>query len=211
MSEVKISRQILDVKRWSEQFEAHAEQYAGARPYPHIQFDQFLENWAAKKAKDSFPAVGEEGWTHYIHVNEKKHGLNKIDRIPSFLQKVIHQLNHPDFVAQISKLTGIPDLLPDPSLEGGGLHQTQRDGFLNIHADFTVHPHKRNWRRRVNLLIYLNEDWQPEYKGDLELWSRDMKACEQKIAPLFNRVVLFNTDQDSYHGLPEPIQCPEDR
>jgi hypothetical protein len=81
---------------------------------------------------------------------------------------------------------------------------------LNIHADFTVHPHKRNWRRRVNVLVYLNEGWLPEYKGDLELWTRDMKACAQKVLPIYNRCAIFNTDEDSFHGLPEPIMCPDD-
>jgi Rps23 Pro-64 3,4-dihydroxylase Tpa1-like proline 4-hydroxylase len=133
-----------------------------------------------------------------------------MDRIPPFLQQVIRELNSEEFVRHLSELTGIPDLIADPSLEGGGLHQSQRGGYLNIHADFTVHPHKRNWRRRVNVLVYLNEDWLPEYGGELELWSRDMKACKQKISPVFNRCVIFNTDEDSYHGLPEPIQCPED-
>ena len=60
-------------------------------------------------------------------------------------------------------------------LEGGGLHQSPAGGFLNIHADFTVHPHHRNWQRRANLLLYLNDDWKPEYGGDLELWTKDMK------------------------------------
>ena len=110
----------------------------------------------------------------------------------------------------LSELTGIPKLIPDDSLEGGGLHQSRRGGFLNIHADFTVHPHKRNWRRRANLLIYLNEDWKEEYDGHLQLWSRDMKECVQRVSPIFNRCVVFNTDDDSFHGLPDPIQCPED-
>ena len=69
------------------------------------------------------------------------------------------ELNKEEFVSALSELTGIKGLKPDPSLEGGGLHQTQRGGFLNIHADFTVHPHKRNWRRRVTVLVYLNDDW----------------------------------------------------
>ena len=200
---------IVDRGSWDRKFAAHAESYRSAMPYPHAQFDDFLEPKAAKKAMESFPGVKDSGWIHYIHVNEKKHGLNKMDLIPPFLQEVIQALNSDEFVAALCKLTGIEGLRPDPSLEGGGLHQSKRDGYLNIHADFTVHPHKRNWRRRVNLLVYLNEDWKPEYKGDLELWSRDMKECVQKISPVFNRCVIFNTDEDSYHGLPEPIRCPE--
>lgn len=209
MIQSQTKEQIIDLKKWSPIFEEAASAYQHADPYPFAQFDNFLEDWAARKAMESFPAVKDQGWIHYMHVNEKKHGLNKMDLIPPFLQEVIQELNSDEFVAAISKLTGIEGLKADPSLEGGGLHQSQRGGFLNIHADFTVHPHKRNWRRRVNLLVYLNEDWQPEYKGDLELWTRNMKECRQKISPVFNRVVMFNTDEDSFHGLPEPIQCPE--
>ena len=206
----KINRQILDLKKWGPIFEDHANKYQQAHPYPYGQFENFLENWAAEDAMNAFPKVKDAGWIHYIHVNEKKHGLNKMDLIPPFLQEVINALNSPPFVEALCKLTGIEGLKPDPSLEGGGLHQTQKGGFLNIHADFTVHPHKRNWRRRVNVLVYLNQDWEPEYKGDLELWTRDMKSCEAKISPIFNRCVIFNTDDDSFHGLPDPIQCPED-
>lgn len=201
---------ILNIEKWRDTFKASNKDYLSAAPYPHAQFENFLENWAAEEAMKAFPGVKDSGWIHYIHVNEKKHGLNKMDLIPPFIQEVIKTLNSDEFVAALSKLTGIDGLIADPTLEGGGLHQSKRNGFLNIHADFTVHPHKRNWRRRVNLLVYLNKDWKPEYKGDLELWSRDMKACEMKISPVFNRCVVFNTDEDSYHGLPEPIQCPED-
>ena len=200
---------ILDVKKWDSIFETSSQAYQSASPYPHGKFEAFLEEWAAHKAMASFPKVKDAGWIHYVHVNEKKHGLNKMDLIPGFLQEVIKALNSDAFVASLSKLTGIPGLKADPSLEGGGLHQSQRGGYLNIHADFTVHPHKRNWRRRVNVLVYLNEDWLEDYKGDLELWSRDMKNCVQKISPIFNRCVIFNTDEDSFHGLPEAIQCPE--
>lgn len=202
--------QILDLDKWTREFENQADTYQKAYPYPFGQFENFLENWAAEEAMNAFPKVKDAGWIHYIHVNEKKHGLNKMDLIPPFLQEVIQTLNSSAFVAALSSLTGIEGLKPDPSLEGGGLHQTQKGGFLNIHADFTVHPHKRNWRRRVNVLVYLNQDWEPEFKGDLELWTRDMKSCAQKISPVYNRCVIFNTDEDSYHGLPDPIQCPED-
>lgn len=204
------TQQIIDLKKWETRFQESAAQYERSTPYPHAQFDNFLEAWAAQEAMNAFPAVKDDGWIHYMHVNEKKHGLNKMDLIPPFIQQVIRELNSDEFVAALSRLTGIEGLKADPSLEGGGLHQSQRGGYLNIHADFTVHPHKRNWRRRVNLLVYLNEGWQPEFKGDLELWSRDMKECVRQISPVFNRCVIFNTDADSYHGLPEPIQCPED-
>lgn len=210
MVKQETQQSIVDLKKWETLAEEQANNYQNAHPFPYGQFENFLEPWAAKKAMNSFPSLQDSGWINYVHFNEKKHGLNKLDLIPSFLQEVIKALNSDEFVNHLSKLTGIKDLKADPSLEGGGLHQSKRAGFLNIHADFTVHPHKSNWRRRVNVLVYLNEDWLPEYKGDLELWTRDMKECAAKISPVFNRCVIFNTDEDSYHGLPDPIMCPED-
>lgn len=201
---------IIDLEKWESQLEELNSSYMQARPYPHIQLENFLEESVARKAMHDFPGVTDAGWIHYVHVNEKKHGLNKMDRLPPFIREVISELNTDSFCSFLSRLTGIPDLKSDDMLEGGGLHQSGRGGYLNIHADFTVHPHKRHWRRRVNLLVYLNEDWKPEYRGELELWEKDMSKCAQKILPIFNRAVIFNTDEDSYHGLPDPIQCPEE-
>lgn len=184
--------------------------YRDAGPFPHIVIENFLQDAPAEAAFAEFPAVSDAGWIHYVHVNERKHGLNKMDLLPRSVQDIIRSLNSPAFLHYLSALTGIPGLLPDESLEGGGVHQTRRRGFLNVHADFTVHPHRPHWRRRVNLIIYLNKDWQPEYGGELELWDRGMKQAEQRIAPLFNRCVIFNTDDHSYHGVPDPVMCPED-
>ena len=205
-----VQTRIFDFEKYESQLPQLQEKYMGAEPYPHIMIDDFIEPDAAEQAYGSFPSVKDEGWIHYVHFNEKKDGLNKIDLLPPFVQEVIHEFNSPRFLSWLEKLTGIDGLLKDEMLEGGGLHQSLRDGFLNIHADFTVHPHKRNWRRRVNLLLYLNPDWKDEYGGFLELWSRDMKEMVHSIKPSFNRCVIFNTDADSYHGLPDPIKCPED-
>ncbi len=204
------SSEILNIEHWRAQLPKLQKAYQTDQPFPHIVLNDFLNPEAANSAMGAFPAVKDEGWIHYVHVNEKKHGLNKMELLPDYIQKVIKVLNSKDCVDYISELTGIKNLVADESLEGGGLHQSQRNGFLNIHADFTVHPHKRKLRRRVNLLIYLNKDWKDSYNGHLELWSRDMKACVQKVSPIFNRCVIFNTDEDSYHGLPEPILCPKE-
>ena len=98
---------------------------------------------------------------------------------------------------------------PTPPSKEEASTSRRRGGFLNIHADFTVHPHNRNWQRRANILLYLNEDWKPEYGGDLELWSADMKECVEKVSPIANRALIFTTDPTSFHGHPEPMRCPE--
>ncbi|MBV8548823.1 MAG: 2OG-Fe(II) oxygenase [Alphaproteobacteria bacterium] len=202
---------ILDLNKWHNALSDMKQRYQQAPVFPHIAIDQFLDADTLQQAAADFPPISGDGWIHYQHVNEDKGGLNKRDLIPPRLLAIIDRLNSPDFVAWLSELTGIPNLVPDTALEGGGLHQIERGGFLNIHADFTVHPHHRMWRRRVNVLVYLNDDWQDSFGGHLELWTRDMKQCFEKIRPDFNRCVIFNTDFDSYHGHPTPLACPEDR
>src|SRR4029079_17456422 len=125
-----------------------------------------------------------------------KKGLNKLDVLPDAIKGTINELNSPAFLQFLSSLTGIKDLQKDDFLEGGGIHQSTRGGYLNIHADFTVHPHHRNWQRRVNVLVYLNKNLHVDWRGKLELWDKKMKACEVKVLPVFNRCVIFNTDAD---------------
>ena len=104
-------------------------------------------------------------------------------------------------------LTGNRGLIPDPYFGGGGLHQIESGGFLKIHTDFNVHP-KLKLDRRVNMLVYLNHDWRDEWGGHLELWNAAMTERRQKIAPLFNRTVVFSTTDSSFHGHPHPLATP---
>lgn len=199
------------MERTGTRFETLASEYRGAAPFPHVVIDDFLDPDLAEEASAAFPIADDEIWIHYSHYNSDKHGLTKIDVIPEPMRSILMTLNSPSFLRHLEKLTGIDGLLADPDLEGGGLHQSQVGGYLNVHADFTVHPIRRDLRRRANLLVYLNDDWKDEYEGHLELWSRDMKTCHARISPLLNRCVIFDTDVDSYHGVPEPLRCPPDR
>ena len=91
------------------------------------------------------------------------------------------------------------------------MHMVTRGGFLNVHTDFLTHTKRRNWSRRINLILYLNKDWQEEWNGNLELWDDDLKHCVQSVAPAFNRCVIFNTLEKSYHGHPHKLCCPPDQ
>jgi hypothetical protein len=183
-------------------------QYKSASPFPHVVLDDFLEPAAFTRAMEEFPTLDGGQWISYLHVNERKFGQTDPTTWGPTLRSILEELNSPAFLHFLEELTGIDQLMADPSLEGGGLHQSTTGGFLNIHADFTVHPQHREWRRRVNLLLYLNDDWQPSYGGDLELWSTDMKRREVAVRPIGNRVVVFTTNADSFHGHPEPMTCP---
>jgi hypothetical protein len=199
----------FDYDKWTTLLPRLAEKYATNNPIPHILLSGFLNDDTASEITRTFLNVNIENWTQYKHHNEKKLGMANRDLFPSRIRQVIDELNSQVFLAWLSRLTRIPNLVADPSCEGGGLHQSGKGGFLNIHTDFSHHHYHKDWRRRVNLILYLNPAWQPEWGGSIELWDITMRQCVVKYPPLFNDVLIFNTDQRSLHGFPEPIQCPE--
>ncbi len=202
--------QVIDLDALQPRLSALRARYRSASPFPHIAIDGFLPADVGRAAEAEIPAQSNR-WVNYVHANERKFANTDPTTWGPTMQEIWRQLTTPRFLALLSDLTGIDDLVADDSLEGAGLHQTRPGGHLNIHADFTVHPHRRHWRRRVNLLVYFNEDWRPSYGGDLELWSRDMKTREVVIAPIADRAVIFTTGTDTWHGHPEPLSCPPGR
>ena len=186
-----------------------AREYRENKPFPHIHLPDFLDYETAQAIADEFPAPDTDAWTQYKHHNENKMGMAKRELFPPRLRAVADELNSPEFVAWLSQLTGIPGLIPDPSLEGGGLHQSGRGGFLNVHTDFSMHHYQKHWRRRVNVIVYLNPDWQEQWGGAIEFWEMSMRRCAAKYAPLLNHAVIFTTDERSLHGFPDPLRCPD--
>lgn len=187
-----------------------ANKYSANTPFPHIVIDDFIQLPLAIEAVSAFPKATDPRWVHYSHYNEDKCAITNSLQMPDTLASLISKMSSESFITALQELTGIDYLISDPALQGGGLHLTKTGGYLNVHADFTVHPLNRNWRRRVNLLLYLNVDWQETYEGHLELWSKDMKKCIHRISPKLNRCIIFNTDHDSYHGVPTPLTCPSE-
>lgn len=183
-------------------------EYASAAPFPHVVIDAFLQSDVAKRAGKEFPPLTDD-WIGYMHVNENKYANIEPMTWGPTLQALLDELQSQSFISFLEELTGIQGLLPDHELAGGGLHQSIRGGYLNVHADFTVHPRRRDWQRRVNVLVYFNEEWSDEWGGHLELWDRHMQRCEARISPLENRAVIFTTASDSFHGHPVPMRCPD--
>jgi hypothetical protein len=126
------------------------------------------------------------------------------------LRALFYTFNSMPFIRIVENVTGIKGLIPDPYFQGGGFHEIGTDGHLSMHADFNHHK-PMNLERRVNILIYLNDDWKDEHGGQLELWTTDMKERRQSIVPLANRCVMFTTTGQSMHGNPNPIAHPEGR
>ena len=156
---------------------------------------------------DTFPKENEVEWIKYNNPLERKLTYNNIQELGPTFSDIFDELNGEEFLEFLKVLTGFKDIMADCELVGGGLHQTMRGGKLDIHADFNIHYGTKNLRC-VNMIIFLNKEWKEEYGGHLELWDRKMKKCKQRILPTFNRAVIFSTDESSFHGHPDPLQCP---
>jgi len=195
--------------KWSSQLPSLRRQFRENQPYPHVHLKEFLDDDVAAEMAGEFPNMATDAWTRYKHQNENKLGLAKRTLFPRLLGEAVDELNSEAFVHWLSQLTGIPNLLADESLEGGGLHQSGAGGFLNVHTDFSNHHYHKHWRRQVNLILYLNPNWQEQWGGAIELWDREVRRCVVKIPPLFNEALIFRTDEISYHGFPDPLRCPE--
>ena len=144
---------ILDYSRVAVFADRQAGAYGAADPYPHAVIDEGLRPAAAEQALREFPSPESPGWTHWAHVNESKLGKTDRQAFPPAIGAIVDELQSWRFVAILTRLTGIEGLFPDDRLEGSGIHQSVRGGFLNVHADFTVHPHHAAWQRRVNVLV----------------------------------------------------------
>jgi len=210
---LQTAARLFPFERWSPRLPALARQYRENHPCPHILLKDFLDSDTALATADEFPKPASDTWTQYKHANENKLGMPKRELFPPMLGAVTDELNSPEFVAWVSELTGIPNLLADPMLEGGGLHQSGPGGYLNVHTDFSKHHFHTNWHRRVNLILYLNPDWDERWGGAIELWEKSaqgkMTRCAAKYPPYLNHALIFTTDERSLHGFPDPLQCPE--
>jgi len=189
--------------------------YSSAQPFRHIVLEDFLPETVAEMALTEFPNPSSNIWLDWktrdtVH-QPKKLGIghaSKLIGVSPRLLNLLNSFNSYPFLNFLEKLTGIEKLLPDPYFHGGGLHQILNGGKLSIHTDFNDLK-ELNLYRRINVLLYLNKDWKPEYNGNLELWSKDSKECVKSISPTFNKLVIFDTNKKSYHGHPQPLNTPD--
>lgn len=198
----------IDGQRWLGFAAAKSNDYREAEPFPHIVIDDFLPENLAQAMVDEFPPLASMTVKNATSTSRNKgQSRHEEDWGPKTLD-IVRSLNSRPFLEGISVLTGIDDLLNDPYLDGGGLHQIGDGGFLKIHADFNRHM-KTGIDRRINLLFYLNKDWPAAFGGQLELWDHTMSRCIRRVEPTFNRCVIFSTTSWSYHGHPDPLRCDQ--
>ena len=186
-----------------------AERYQAASPFPHIVIDDFIEADVLKAVLAEFPASNNK--TYFDRDQERlKFQYQPHESSSGLIRNLFAELNSQAFLGFLEEMTGMKGLISDPYFEGGGLHETKRGGHLGVHADFNIHGQLKV-ERKLNLLIYLNENWEDDYGGQLELWDQQMKGCEVRVKPVFGRAVVFTTALDSFHGHPDPLSCPPER
>jgi len=187
-----------------------ADSFQHAAPFPHVVVDGLFPEAVLDDVLAEYPEPEDAPWQQFDSPAEVKLALADTEIMGPATRHLLAELNGQVFVEFLERLTGIPALIPDPHYEGGGLHQIRTGGFLKVHADFNRHG-TLPLDRRLNVLLYLNRDWPESYGGHLELWDRTMSTCEQRVLPVFNRMVVFATTDFANHGHPDPLTCPPDR
>ncbi len=172
--------------------------FSNARPYRHVAIENFLSEETANKLVSNFPDDADMS-RHYKGLNEMKSEGSNFSAFDNAFSDVKTALNSEEWRKTLSTITGISDLFSTDDAMGSGVHQGRDGSYLDIHIDFNVH-HLSNVHRRLNLLIFLNKNWKETYGGKLELWNADVSKCEKEFLPLFNRCVIFETNEISYHG-----------
>lgn len=195
--------------------------YSMAYPFPHIVIDNFLPEDIANTLhqellKNNTWYVDSEQWVHDFQVNKSflpggnEGQVNEIYKVIPKTSMIIDYLNSKEFTSFLEELTGVDNLQSDSQyLNGGGVHKIGRGGNLSVHLDYNVHPITKKYRK-LNLLLYLNPNWKSEWGGNLELWTKDDSRPAVSIEPLFNRCVIFTISPISFHGHPNPMECPQD-
>lgn len=184
------------------------QRYASAEPFPHLAIDDFLDPALLDAVLEEFRARPVATGFIMDDPYQRKWACNRMREMGPRTRALIQVLNSQEIIGFLERLTGIQGLVPDPQLAGGGLHELRDGGFLKVHADFNYHASLRLYRR-INLIVYLNKDWDAAKGGELQLWDRAMTGCAASYLPLFNRCVIFNTTDTSYHGNPTPVRLPD--
>ena len=186
------------------------ETFLKAEPYQHIIIPNFLSDEYAGLIHDNFPTnIVDKEWHEYNNPIEYKFANDTLNTMPRCIKKLFNLLSCKEIIDKFSKLSNIENIEFDPFLHGAGLHIYPQKGKLDIHLDYEKHPYLEK-ERRLNIILYMNKNWKKEWKGDTELWDKDMKECVVKSPVKFNTAIIFKTNEVSWHGLPEEINCPKD-
>jgi hypothetical protein len=187
--------------------------YQEARPFPHFVVENFLDEPFSRKLFREFPSFDRDKATDEHGRTGGKAVREDLSQVGPSYAELDRLFSSRKFLEWMSHATEIPGLLYDPAYVGGGTHENLPGQDLSVHIDFNYHP-TEGWHRRLNALLYLNPEWEESWGGALELWKNPWDAPSKneirKIAPVWNRLVVFGTSETSWHGF-EKVSIPEHR
>lgn len=190
--------------------------YQSADPYPHGVQDNILAGDFAEALQKEILELPADAWDRYDNPFEQKLTLRDKWNFPPLLKQLFDELQAPEFVARLSEIVGW-ELRLDTTRNFWGVHTYKTGDKLDIHVDAGQHPAGIG-KKQVTLGIYLSANWLNEYGCELEIWRGTSAADPEpqlvekvtSVAPLFNRLILFNCNDVAWHGNPEPASGPED-
>ena len=188
-----------------------AKRFVPREPFRHVVIENFFSAEYANRLLADFPSFERGNARNESGEIGNKSTIERVRELSPSYRDLDELIKSKNFLALIGKLTGIDNLLYDPFYFGGGTHENRDGQDLDPHVDFNRHPIE-NWHRRLNLIVYLNPEWQDAWGGSLEIHTdpRMEDNLIELITPLFNRCVIFETTETSWHGFSR-IGLPESR
>lgn len=203
--------EFIDLERLVKRQAEIKADYQSKKPFRYVMFENFFKDDMAELIYQNYPRIEKGVWDGITYIDQKnKFQKTKFDE-GSIFDRVFKEMNSQQFLDWLQEVTEMDDkLIGDPELFGGGLHQSRKGAFLNVHVDYNFHPTTK-FHRRLNVLVYMNKDWKDEYEGHIELWdlTKGDKVLLGKYAPSFNRCVIFETNEISFHGHPKQLNTPD--
>ncbi len=203
--------EFIDFGGLKDRFSNIKKEYQSGVPFRYVMFENFFLMNKAEEIYLNYPVIEKGKWDGTTYIDQKNKFQKTEFEKDSIMDRVFRELNSLEFTNWLQELTGLEEkIIGDEELFGGGLHQSINDAFLNVHVDYNIHP-KTKYHRRLNVLVYMNKDWKDEYGGHVEFWdlTQGKKKVIGKYAPTFNRCVIFETNEISFHGHPKPLKTPE--
>lgn len=187
-------------------------EYKNNYPFPHIVLDDFFNKQILENIFDDLSILSDQKKVDFENNIKKKISFENVDDFPENIRKIFYFLNSGQFLNWMNHVSGIKEkLIADPDFFGGGVHKCFKGGYLKVHTDYHKHP-TTHLDRRINALVYLNQNWIENYGGHLELFDKNnLTESKKKILPIFNRFVAFSTTDVSFHGHPDPLSCPDEK